>query len=30
MIKLLHEKKGNTVDNTGIGNIFMNRTPIAQ
>jgi hypothetical protein len=30
MVKLLKRKIGNTMDLTGIGNNFTNRTPIAQ
>jgi hypothetical protein len=29
-VKLIQEKIGNTLDNIGIGNNFMNGTPIAQ
>jgi hypothetical protein len=29
-VKLIQEKIGNTLDHIGIGNNFMNRTPIAQ
>jgi hypothetical protein len=30
MVKLIQEKIDNTLDHIGIGNIFMNRTLIAQ
>jgi hypothetical protein len=29
-VKLIQGKIGNTMDHTGIGNYFMNKTPIAQ